>query len=156
MILWRYYLISPHELFVSFYSKTKNHCIVRFSSFVDLFGNFHLADRWKLCIEHISNRNHDQLRQYPTSVKAYSQPGRTSSSELFAKIINRFYPLTIFAKGLILDVRVGSEYVSILYNHIVATTTLRRVRRMVRKTDNQVEFISVSLLFICVSLFFLD
>ena len=47
-------------------------CIVRFSSFVDLFGNFHLADRWKLCIELISNRNHDQLRQYPTSVKAYS------------------------------------------------------------------------------------
>ena len=37
-------------------------------------------------------------------VEAYSQPSRTSKIELFAKIVNGFQSLTIFAKSFILDV----------------------------------------------------
>ena len=42
--------------------------------------------------------------------EAYSEPSRIYQTELFAKIVNGFQQLTIFAKSSILDVRLGSEY----------------------------------------------
>ena len=36
--------------------------------------------------------------------EAYSEPCQTSKIELFAKIVNGFQPLTIFAKSSVLDV----------------------------------------------------
>ena len=42
--------------------------------------------------------------------EAYPDPSWTSKIGLFAKIVNRFHPLTIFAKSSILDVQLGSEY----------------------------------------------
>ena len=44
--------------------------------------------------------------------EAYSEPSWTSKMDLFAKIVNGWTPLTIFAKRSILDVRLGSEYAS--------------------------------------------
>ena len=44
--------------------------------------------------------------------KAYSESCQTYSMERFAKIVNGFYPLAIFAKFLILDVWQVFEYVS--------------------------------------------
>ena len=52
--------------------KPKTIVLLDFQVLLTWFGNFHLANRWKLFIELISNRNHGQLRQYPTSVEAYS------------------------------------------------------------------------------------
>ena len=43
---------------------------------------------------------------------AYSEPTRTSKKELFTKIINSSKLLTILVESSILDVRLGSEYVS--------------------------------------------
>ena len=43
--------------------------------------------------------------------KAYSELSRASKIELFAKIVHSFYQLSIFAKGPILDVRLGSTNV---------------------------------------------
>ena len=43
---------------------------------------------------------------------AYSEPYQTSKMECFAKIVNTFQALTIFAKGSILDIWQGSEYAS--------------------------------------------
>ena len=43
----------------------------------------------------------------------YWGPGQTSKMEHFAKIVNSFYPLTIFLKRSILDVWQGSEYTSL-------------------------------------------
>ena len=37
---------------------------------------------------------------------------QTLKIELFAKLVNGFQPLTIFAKVFILDVRIGSEHAS--------------------------------------------
>ena len=34
----------------------------------------------------------------PTNPEAYSEPSQTSKLELFAKIVNGYKPLTIFAK----------------------------------------------------------
>ena len=42
-------------------------------------------------------------------------PSQTSKMELFAKIINGFQLLNIFAKISILDVRLGFEYASAEY-----------------------------------------
>ena len=42
----------------------------------------------------------------------YSQPSQIFKMELFAKIVNTWKPLTIFAKNSILDIWQGSEYVS--------------------------------------------
>ena len=44
--------------------------------------------------------------------ETFSEPSQTSKTELFAKIINNWKPLTIFTKSSILDVRLGSEYAS--------------------------------------------
>ena len=44
-------------------------------------------------------------------LKSYSEPCQTSKLERFAKIVDGFKPLTIFAKRSILDVRQGYEYV---------------------------------------------
>ena len=61
--------------------------------------------------------------------EAYSEPSRTSKMQLFAKIVNGFQPLIIFAKSFILDVQLGFEYVSesdihgerfVRYNEIVS------------------------------------
>ena len=43
---------------------------------------------------------------------AHLEPSQTSKMEHFAKIVNIFKPLTIFAKTTILDVWLGSVYVS--------------------------------------------
>ena len=45
--------------------------------------------------------------------EAYLKPSRTSEMELFAKIVNGFQPLTIFAKSSTLGVQLGAEYASI-------------------------------------------
>ena len=42
--------------------------------------------------------------------EAYSEPCLRSKMELFAKIVNSFQPVTIFAKSSILDIWLGSEY----------------------------------------------
>ena len=44
--------------------------------------------------------------------EAHSRPSQTFEMGLVAKIITGFMPLTIFAKGFILDIWLGSEYVS--------------------------------------------
>ena len=49
-------------------------------------------------------------------VDTYSEPSRTSKMELFAKIVKGFLPLTTFAKTSILDVPLGSEYASRMFN----------------------------------------
>ena len=46
------------------------------------------------------------------TTEAYSEPSRTSKMELFAKIVNSFQRLTIFAKSAIFDIRLRSEYAS--------------------------------------------
>ena len=43
-------------------------------------------------------------------VEAYLEPSQTSKMDLFAKIVNRFQPLTIFAESSMLDVWQSSEY----------------------------------------------
>ena len=47
--------------------------------------------------------------------EAYSETSGTSTMEFFAKIVNGFQLLTIFAKSSLLDVRLGSEYASDSY-----------------------------------------
>ena len=42
----------------------------------------------------------------------YSEPSSTSKMMLFAKIVNDFQTLTIFAKSSILFLQLGSEYAS--------------------------------------------
>ena len=42
--------------------------------------------------------------------EAYSEPSRTSTMELFMKIVNGLNPWTIFPKSSILDIWRGSEY----------------------------------------------
>ena len=44
------------------------------------------------------------------TAETYSEPSQTSKMEFFAKIINSWKPLTIFAKCFILDTRQCSEY----------------------------------------------
>ena len=44
--------------------------------------------------------------------EAYSKPSQTSKLELFAKTVNGFKPLTIFAKSSTLHVHMDSEYAS--------------------------------------------
>ena len=44
------------------------------------------------------------------TVETYTEPSQTSKMELFAKIVNSWKPLTIFAKCFILDTRQCSEY----------------------------------------------
>ena len=44
----------------------------------------------------------------------YLEPSQTSKMDLFAKIVNVFQPLTIFAESFILDVRLGSAYASVV------------------------------------------
>ena len=46
------------------------------------------------------------------NTEAHEEPTQTSKVELFAKIINDFHSLTIIADSFILDVWLGSEYVS--------------------------------------------
>ena len=64
----------------------------------------------------------------PTS-EAWSEPSRTSKMELFAKIVNGFQLLTIFAKNSISEVCVDSEYASM----IVAEAYLRACQTSVVK-----------------------
>ena len=45
--------------------------------------------------------------------EAYSEPGQTYKMKLYIKIVNDFPAWTIFAKGSILDVWLGSEYASV-------------------------------------------
>ena len=47
--------------------------------------------------------------------RRFQNPVEHLKVDLFAKIVNGFQLLTIFAKGFILDVQLGSEYVSNLY-----------------------------------------
>ena len=44
--------------------------------------------------------------------EALSEPSQTSKMEHFAKLVNYRKPLTIFAKGSILDFWLGSKYAS--------------------------------------------
>ena len=57
--------------------------------------------------------------------EAFSEPNRASTMEFFAKKL-------IFAKNLILDVRLGSEYVSVLllfFHYLVAETFYKYLKR---------------------------
>ena len=49
----------------------------------------------------------------PGYVEVNSEPSQTSNMDLFAKIINGWKTLTIFAKRSILDIWLGSEYASV-------------------------------------------
>ena len=51
-------------------------------------------------------RSSDQLRSNrdQQQVETYSEPNQTSKMEFFAKIINGFQPLTIFAKRSFVDI----------------------------------------------------
>ena len=51
-----------------------------------------------------------------TLAEAYSESFQTYSVERFAKIVNRFWPLNIFAKCSILDTSQGSKYSPALVN----------------------------------------
>ena len=44
------------------------------------------------------------------TAEVYLEPSRTSTTELFAKIVKGFQLLTIFIKTSILDTRLGFEY----------------------------------------------
>ena len=46
------------------------------------------------------------------TAEVYSEPSRTSTMELFAKIFKGFQLLTIFIKSSISDIRLGFEYAS--------------------------------------------
>ena len=65
---------------------------IQWVKFKFVFGYFAVAHQWKS--------------------EVYPDPSWTSKIGLFAKIINGFQPLTIFAKSSILDVQLGSEYTS--------------------------------------------
>ena len=56
-----------------------------------------------------------QTEAYRSSywTEAYSEPGQTYKMKLYIKIVNDFPAWTIFAKGSILDVWLGSEYASV-------------------------------------------
>ena len=41
------------------------------------------------------------------TAEVYSEPNQTSKMELFAKTVNGFHPLTIFARSSMLDARLG-------------------------------------------------
>ena len=47
--------------------------------------------------------------------EVYSEPVQISKNELFGKIVNDFQPWIIFAKFSILNVYLGSEYISAYY-----------------------------------------
>ena len=55
-----------------------------------------------------SLKNFDFL--YTLTSEAYPELSRTSEMELFAKVVNDWKPLTIFAKSSIIDVRLVFEY----------------------------------------------
>ena len=42
----------------------------------------------------------------------YSKPNQTSQIKRFAKIVNSFQPLTIIVKSSILDIHLGSDFIS--------------------------------------------
>ena len=50
--------------------------------------------------------------------EAHSEPSQTYKMERFAKIVNGFQPLPIFAKPSILEVWQGSEYTSDSYKSV--------------------------------------
>ena len=54
-----------------------------------------------------------------TLAEAYSETFQTYNVECFAKIVNRFWPLNIFAKCSILDTSQGSKYSPALVNWIL-------------------------------------
>ena len=55
--------------------------------------------------------------KWSCQTETYLEPCQISKMECFAKIINGFQPLTIFARRSILDVRQGSMYFSV--KHLV-------------------------------------
>ena len=60
-------------------------------------------------------KNGLKLKLYSGIPEVYSEPSQTSRMELFAKTMNGWKLWIIFAKSYILDVRLGSEYVSVHY-----------------------------------------
>ena len=44
--------------------------------------------------------------------EVHSEASRTSTMELFSKVVHGFQPLPIFAKSFILDIQLSSEYTS--------------------------------------------
>ena len=57
----------------------------------------------------LNNKTLDYSVECAQTPEAYSEPSGTSKMEFFAKIVNGWKPLTIFAKSSILDIRLGSE-----------------------------------------------
>ena len=47
--------------------------------------------------------------------EVYLEPCQTSKMELFAKVVNSFYPQTSFSKSSILDIYLGTEWASLLF-----------------------------------------
>ena len=53
---------------------------------------------------------------------AYSEPCQTTNMEYFAKIVNDFQRLAIFAKRSILDIWEGCEYANVIMTaHVIIT-----------------------------------
>ena len=55
----------------------------------------------------------DDIDDIPYLTETQSEPSQASKVELFAKIVNCFEPITIFAKRSNLDIWLGSEYASV-------------------------------------------
>ena len=53
--------------------------------------------------------------------EAYLEPTRTSTMEIFPKIVNGYTSLSIFAKTFNLDVWLSSEYASVVCFHLSAS-----------------------------------
>ena len=51
------------------------------------------------------------LRTFWVEAETYQNPDEYLGWSFFSKTANVWYPLTIFSKTLILDIRLGSEYV---------------------------------------------
>ena len=64
----------------------------------------------------LSLTTNSRVSDFQHLAEAYSEPSRTYKMELFAKVVNRFHSLSIFAKCSILDVRLHSERASTLIN----------------------------------------
>ena len=72
----------------------------------------------------------------------HSEPSQTSKMEIYAKIVNGRELLTIFAKSFILDVWLGSEYVSVYIpldnNHNAAYLRKKKEKKKQKKKDPKI------------------
>ena len=66
----------------------------------------------KYCLVYLTYNATFVLFRIIRTAEVYSESSRTSTMELFAKIVKSFQLLTIFIKSSIFDIRLGFEYAS--------------------------------------------